>query len=109
MINKIRILEESFNLIKNKKKTIEGRLYKGFFQTLKIDDDLYIECVKTQEIIKVKIKNIVKYASFRDMFNKINIKDICPTEICIDSSIKRYRNFYSFEQETKYKVIAIYI
>ena len=43
------------------------------------------------------------------MFNKINIRDICPTEICIDSSIQRYRKFYSFKQENKYKVIAIYI
>ena len=106
---KIRILEESFYLIKNKKKTIEGRLYKGFFQTLKIDDDLYIECVKTREIIKVRIKNILKYNSFINMFNEINIKDICPTENTIERAIERYRKFYSLEQELKYGIIVIFI
>jgi len=108
-MKKIRILKESFILIKNGIKKIEGRLNKGFFRTINLNDNLCIECVELNEQIKVKIKNIFKFKSLIEMFQNINYKDICPTELDINSSIQRYRKFYSQNQEQKYGILAIFI
>ena len=43
------------------------------------------------------------------MFDNINYKEICPSELNINSSIQRYRKFYSQNQESKYGILAIFI
>ena len=108
-MKKIRILKESFILIKNGIKKIEGRLNKGFFKTIYLNDIIYIECLELNEQIKVKIKNILKFNSLKEMFQNIDYKIICPTELNINSSIQRYRKFYSQNQEAKYGILAIFI
>lgn len=64
----------TFRNIMERRKTIEGRLYRGVFKNLKRGDDI-IFC-NQNETIKGKVININKYDSFRNMLTKEEIYKI---------------------------------
>ena len=59
-----------------RRKTIEGRLYRGVFKNLKNGDD--INFCNGDEMIKAKIININKYDSFENMLMNEKINNILP-------------------------------
>ena len=68
--------EPWFSLIKLGLKTCEGRLNKGDFANLKINDILifYNEDFPNKRIIKLKIKKLTKFNSFKTFLKKKNFK-----------------------------------
>lgn len=97
----------AFQLIKTKKKIIEGRLNKSSFQKIQIND--VINFINMNQNIYVKVLDIKNYPTFRKMLETENFKDITPLSESIEDSIKIYRNCYSEKAEEKYGVLAIKI
>ena len=82
----------TFNNIKNKKKIIEGRLYKGIFKSLK-KNDLIEFCFKDEKI-KANIIDINKYKDFREMLIVEGIQNLLPNIYNIEEGINIYNTYY---------------
>tara|TARA_B100001173_G_C15996157_1_gene551185 strand:+ start:162 stop:428 length:267 start_codon:yes stop_codon:yes gene_type:complete len=77
----------TFRNIMERRKTIEGRLYRGVFKNLKRGDN--INFCKGNETIKAKVININKYDSFRNMLINEEIDKILP-------DVQGYRGWYKY-------------
>ena len=101
--------EPWFTLIKKGYKTCEGRLNKGDFAKMEVDD--IIEFRNNNRAFQVVITNIKQYDSFYDMIKKERLKNVLPDKSIktILEGVKIYRQFYTEEDEKKYGVIAINI
>ena len=97
----------AFQLIKTKKKIIEGRLNKSSFQKIQINDIIIF--INMNQNIFVKVLDIKHYTTFRKMLETENFKDVTPLSESIEDSLKIYRNCYSKKAEEKYGIIAIKI
>ena len=77
----------TFRNIMERRKTIEGRLYRGIFKNLKNGDD--INFCNGDEMIKAKVININKYDSFENMLMNEKINNILP-------DVQKYRGWYKY-------------
>ncbi len=77
MLYKKHLSEPHFSNIKKGLKKVEGRLHKGTFAKLKIDDIVEWFNDETGKIRKVKTKivSIKKYKTFEDMIRKERLKN----------------------------------
>ena len=103
--------EPWFSLIKLKKKKVEGRLNKGDFNKIKIGDIIKFtnnEFGFNREF-NVKIIKISDYDTFRDYLENEKLEKCLPGIESIEEGIKIYHNFYSFNDENKYKIKAFSI
>lgn len=99
----INIQEPYKTFVLNGIKTVEGRINKGKFATMKIGDILEIGGIKFN-IIEKSI-----YQNFREMIEKEGIENVIPDKNNIDDAVEVYYKFYTKEQEKKFKVVAIKI
>lgn len=94
--------EKYLRLIKEGKKKIEGRLYDEKRKRIKPGDIIIFE-----GRLKVKVKGLRVYHSFKEMLEKEGLERVLPNVKSIDEGVKIYRKFYSEEEEKKYGVVAI--
>ena len=107
MIHEMRLTEKPFNNILKGEKKYELRLYDE--KRSKINPGDYIVFHKTtnyDEIIKVKVIGLLRYASFEDLFKDLDYNLIGPSD-SLESKINHIRDFYSEEEEKQYGVLAI--
>ncbi len=120
MDHKINVQEPWFTLIKKGIKTVEGRLNKGKFCNLKINDtitwnnssdDIYKNLKSSQlaSLFKTKIVRITKYDSFYKYLIFEGLKNTLPSNDInsIESGLNIYYKFYSPEKEKEHGVLAI--
>ena len=105
MLVQFNVQEPYKSQILSGQKTVEGRLNKGKFWSLKIGDILQFD--DTEE--KVKVVNLTLYPSFQVMLENEGLKHVLPDIKTIEQRIAVYRKFYSIEQEKEFWVIAIEI
>jgi ASC-1-like (ASCH) protein len=91
--------------IEEEKKTVEGRLNKGLFARLKVDDVIIFHCNDKQ--ITVKITEINHYNTFREYLETEGLENCLPGVKTVSDGIEVYRQWYSEEDEKLYKVVAI--
>lgn len=103
MLVQFNVQEPYKSQILSGQKTVEGRLNKGKFWSLKIGDILQFDDTGEQ----VKVVNLTLYPSFQVMFESEGLKHIVPDIKTIEQGIAVYRKFYSIEQEKEFWVIAI--
>ena len=101
----ITIKQPWFDLIKNNKKTIEGRLDKGMFANLKKGDD--ITFVNGNEKLNIKVSNIRKYKSFMEMIEVEGLDNILPTIKSVKEGAEIYNKYYPEKDQEKFGVLAI--
>jgi len=99
----INVQEPYHSLILNGKKTVEGRLNKGKFASIKVGDFLELE----PEKIKFKIVGKNVYSNFKEMIKKEGIKNVIPDKKNIHEAVSVYYKFYTKDQETIFGVIAV--
>uniref|UniRef100_A0A6C0BDC4 ASCH domain-containing protein n=1 Tax=viral metagenome TaxID=1070528 RepID=A0A6C0BDC4_9ZZZZ len=97
--------DKYFDLIKSGAKTIEGRLKKGDFVSLKVGD-LITFFNKDHDEIVVVIKEIKHYSNFVEFLEE-NLNDALPGIDNLEDGIMIYREIYTEENENLYGVIAI--
>ncbi|VVU94682.1 hypothetical protein CPAV1605_407 [seawater metagenome] len=103
----VRLRNPGFDDIKNGRKTIEGRLNRGIFSKMKIDDEIIF--VNNSDTFTVKITDIKYYESFLEMLSKEDLKKIRPNASKIADSLDLYNKYYSSNDILKYGVIAFFI
>lgn len=96
-----------FHLIKNKKKTLEGRLNDEKRQNFNIGDTItfYKEPEKI-ETIKAIILNKFIYKNFDEMADNLNKRDLGFSTSTKEEMINVYRTIYAKEDENRYGVVV---
>lgn len=101
------IKENPLNNIISGKKLIEGRLNKGLFKNLKVNELITLSC--KSKSCKVKIINIIKCNNFNDLLSNYNLNDILPDARNIAEGLEIYNKIYTIEKEYKFGVLGLYI
>jgi ASC-1-like (ASCH) protein len=96
-----------FTLIKEGRKTIEGRLNKGRFASLKVGQVIMWE--NAGQAVKTKLVRIEKYNTFSDMLANEGLRHVLPDIKTIKDGVDVYRQFYSEAKEAEYGVLAIQV
>ena len=100
----------AFNNIKNKKKTIEGRIKKGLFNNIIVGEIVNFICNKTNTKCIAKITKINTYNSVYDFLKSEKIYKIIPYSNDYDDALNIYNKHYGEKLKNKsYKFIAIYV
>lgn len=94
-----------FNLIKNKEKTLEGRLNDEKRQNFNVGDTItfYKEPEKV-ETMKAIILDKFIYNDFDEMANNLDKKDLGFSNSTKEEMVNVYRTIYTTEDEKKYGV-----
>lgn len=108
MIHHMNLNNEPFQLIKNKIKTIEIRLYDEKRKKLKVGDKINFENRETQEHLSTEIINLSIYKDFKTLYSKYSKESLgyLPNEEADPNDMEKY---YSKEEQQKYGVVAIEI
>lgn len=98
------------------RKTIEGRLAKGKFLTVKpgdimsIREDFYVDGIiarSKEDAAMVQVESIQKYPSFREMLHDVGFEVVIPSATNLNGAAKEYALYYSSEDEAQYGVLGI--
>jgi ASC-1-like (ASCH) protein len=104
--------------IKNGDKTIEIRLAKPRFLLIQEDDilsireDFYYEgdiLESLSHALEVKVIQVLYFETIQEVFEAINYESALPAATSVDDAIKRYREFYSIEDERTFGIVAFTI
>ena len=69
MVHKMRLVDFAFKAIKEGTKNIEVRLNDEKRQLIKIGDTIEFTNLDTNEVLKVKVVNLHKYGTFKELFD----------------------------------------
>lgn len=98
-----------YNLIKSGKKIIESRINDEKRQLMQVGDTLFFILMgNDNEIIKTKIVNLHKFASFKELFAHFDktLLGYAENEVADSKDMEQY---YSKEEQEKYGVVGIEI
>jgi ASC-1-like (ASCH) protein len=99
--------EPYFTFLKNGEKTIEGRTRKGAYQDIGAGDHIVVFNNDETDSVEVVVKDVRRYATFREMLEKELLKKILPDVESVEEGIKIYEKFYDPEEEKEFGVIAM--
>jgi ASC-1-like (ASCH) protein len=99
--------KETFNFIKNNKKKIECRLYRGKIKKLKKNDNILI--INHPNKIYANIEKITIYPNFKKVFEYENLSLILPNINKINEAYEKYENYYKKKDIINHYIIAIQI
>lgn len=109
MVYDMKLNAEPFEKIRSGRKTVELRLFDAKRRRLEIGDDIiFTRLPDEQERLAVKIKALLRFASFEDLFEVIS-----PERCGNDAGTSKeeaslgMRKYYSEELEKRYGVIGI--
>ena len=102
MFHELNVDEGWFKYILDGTKTIEGRLNKNKFKLMRNGDIIIFNGIIKKEVISVRY-----YNSFEEYLINEGIDKCLPEVVDINDGINIYREFYSFEDEIKYGIVAI--
>jgi ASC-1-like (ASCH) protein len=100
--------EEPFNWMKEGRKIVEVRLYDEKRKGIEIGDVIVFKKLNGNEEIKVKVKGLLRFERFEDLFLFIPKKYLAHESLSLSEHIERIRKYYSEEKERKYGVLAIW-
>jgi ASC-1-like (ASCH) protein len=104
--------------IKNGDKTIEIRLAKPRFLLIQEDDvlsireDFYYEGEVLESLshaLEVKVVQVLYFETFEEVFEAIHYESALPAATSPEDALKKYREFYSPEEEREFGVVAFTI
>ena len=99
MIKEMNLLNEYFEEIKNRKKTVEVRLYDVQRKNLKVNDIIRFNNRLTNEKIDCKVIKLIKYDNLEELLKNSDVSN----------SKEEILNIYSLDEINKYGLLAIYI
>jgi ASC-1-like (ASCH) protein len=105
------VSEPWFSLIKLKLKKVEGRLNKGDFMDIKKNDTILFQNndFGILRSFKVKVSSVHEYNNFTDYLSSEKLEKALPGIDTIEEGLQIYHQYYSKEDENKYKIKAIRI
>ena len=110
MIHKLKLKSEYYNYIKIGTKRIELRLNDEKRKKIKKNDVIeFIDYENTNEVLKVKVIDILSCDTFEDIINEYDIAILADKDQTKENLIKDLNTFYTKEEQVKYGVIGIRI
>lgn len=106
MIHKMKLVDFTFNAMKNKSKDIEIRLYDEKRQLIKEKDIIEFKNLDTGEIIKTQVIKLHIFDTFYDLFKNFEHKRLGLND---SDNASLMNKFYSDEEQKKYKALGIEI
>ena len=116
-IHFISVNKKALNNIKTRKKTIEGRLKKGYIVNMQIKkNDKILFHNQDNNRYLISVKEIIEYDNLYEYLKNEDIKQILPHLIhinhinhnkYIDIAYNHYKKYYSDENLMNYKFLAI--
>lgn len=97
-----------FQFIKDRRKTVEGRLNKGKFANMKKGDTLIISNDK-QSVVVAVITNVIKYRTFEEYLVQEGLSRTLPGTRNIRDGVDIYRKFYNEKMENEFGVLGIHL
>lgn len=108
--HKMKLYEEPFQQIQSGKKTVEVRLYDEKRRRLKQGDTIeFTKLPGEDEKLRVNIKKLYTYPTFREMFEDLPAEKLGIVDNCIEINVKSIHNLYSPEREKEWGSLAIEI
>ena len=111
MNHSMKLIKEQYEMISSGKKTIEIRVLDEKRRKLNVGD--IIEFSKLPDLkdkIKVKITALLKYGSFNELINSVNMKNLGYSDnYSKENFLKLCYSIYSKDLEQKYGVVGIKI
>lgn len=107
----VNVSEPWFSAIKHGKKTIEGRLRKNKFASVKPGTTMVIRNStksKSPAIVAVVI-DVVRYDSFHEFLVQEGLSHTLPGLTSIADGVDVYREFYNEQMEKEHGVVAIHL
>lgn len=109
MIHDMKLNEKPFNNIDKGIKKIELRLYDDKRAKINLNDYIiFHKTTDSSQILKVKVTGLLRYNSFKDLFNFIDF-NICGPASNLSEKLDNIHKIYSIEEEKKYGILAIHI
>lgn len=104
----MKLHDEPFNKIKSGKKRIEMRLYDDKRRLIKVGDTIRFVNRDTEEYVDVAVINTYIFKNFEELYSNFDkgLLGYSSNEIANSNDMNKY---YSFEEQSKYGVIAIEI
>ena len=99
MIKEMNLLDEYFKEVKNRKKTVEVRLYDVKRKSIKVNDIIRFNNRLTNEKIDCKVIKLIKYDNLEELLKNSDVSN----------SKEEILNIYSLDEINKYGLLAIYI
>lgn len=110
MTHEMKLQPEYFDFIKNGTKRIEIRLNDEKRKIIKIGDTIeFLREPEKKEKLNVIVTGLLKYSSFKDLFNDFNISVLSDSSMSKDELINVLQKFYTVEDQKKYNVLGIRI
>ena len=102
------VSEPWFTLIYLGIKSVEGRLNKGQFKEMKVNDEIkwINEDFNHREVI-TRVVSKQEYPTFKDYLEGEGLEKCLPAISSINDGLNVYYKYYSKDDESKYGVIAI--
>lgn len=109
MLYEMKLNLEAFEKMKAGIKKVEIRLFDEKRRKLKIGDEIkFSKLPGRKESIIVKIKNLEKFSSFKEMFEAIDKKLFGHGGLSMEQQLGRIYKIYTKEEEKKLGVLAIF-
>ncbi|XP_059300169.1 uncharacterized protein LOC132052583 isoform X2 [Lycium ferocissimum] len=98
----IHVQEPYFSLLRNGKKTIEGRCAVGHYNNIEPGAFILVN-----KCLVLQVQDVHHYHSFREMLEAESLQEVLPGVDTAEEGVQVYRKFYSEEKERSNGVLAI--
>ena len=106
----MKLQPQYFNYIKKGTKRIELRLYDEKRKKINIGNTIiFYKEPKLNDKIKTKVIELLRYNSFKELFDDYNISVLADKSMTKEELIKTLEEFYPKDEQNKYGVIGIRI
>ncbi len=107
MRHKMGLYNEPFQSIYSGKKVFEVRLYDKKRQQIKHGDEILFTNLMTAETIIVKVTEVKRYESFKEMYEQIDKKLFDRENVSLEEMLESTYKIYTKEQEKEWGTVAI--
>ncbi|KAJ6733925.1 ASCH DOMAIN PROTEIN putative ISOFORM 1-RELATED [Salix koriyanagi] len=98
----IHVQEPYFSLLKDGRKTIEGRCATVDYTRIEPGDMILVN-----KILVLKVEDVHRYASFSKMLQAESLEKVLPGVKTVEEGVEIYRKFYTEEKEKSNGVLAV--
>uniref|UniRef100_A0A6N2N7H8 ASCH domain-containing protein n=1 Tax=Salix viminalis TaxID=40686 RepID=A0A6N2N7H8_SALVM len=98
----IHVQEPYFSLLKDGRKTIEGRCVTGGYTRIEPGDLILVN-----KILVLKVEDVHRYASFSKMLQAESLEKVLPGVKTVEEGVEIYRKLYTDEKEMSNGVLAV--
>ncbi|AZQ46911.1 ASCH domain-containing protein [Bacillus albus] len=109
MIYEMGLYNKPFQSIQLGKKVYEVRLYDAKRQLIKRGDHIVFTNLTTEKTMTVKVTEIKRYESFKEMYEQIDKKLLDCENDSLEEMLESTYKIYTKEQEQKWGTVAIRI